>query len=155
MRASSAGDTKVGNDGFKALDVCSRPSLDRAKTETSMSKSELRSSVTAVSALKTIPESPPATPSNNSTTVIPGPRNAITCRDDSGIEGYGIKEDGTLANREIYFCGIIDILQYYNARKMGETVIRKAAGDSDPSCVDPEAYGRRFVKFVSMIFAEE
>ena len=52
--------------------------------------------------------------------------------------------------------GVIDILQYYNARKMGETVIRKAAGNSgqDISCVDPETYGKRFVKFLSNLVEE-
>ena len=51
---------------------------------------------------------------------------------------------------EVYYIGIIDILQYYNARKMGETVIKKAAGgDADNiSCVDPETYGKRFIKFI-------
>ena len=54
------------------------------------------------------------------------------------------------------FPGIIDILQYYNARKIGETVIRKAAGNSglDISCVDPETYGKRFVKFISNLIEE-
>ena len=52
--------------------------------------------------------------------------------------------------------GIIDILQYYNARKMGETVMRKAAGNSgeDISCVDPETYGKRFVKFIANLVEE-
>ena len=63
-----------------------------------------------------------------------------------GIQG------GTPLRPETYYCGIIDILQYYNTRKMGETVIKKAAGgDTDNiRCVDPETYyGKRFVKFIS------
>jgi len=52
--------------------------------------------------------------------------------------------------------GIIDILQYYNARKIGETVMKKAAGNSgsDISCVDPESYGKRFVKFIANLVDE-
>ena len=71
--------------------------------------------------------------------------NPITSLPDLGIQG------GTPLRPETYYCGIIDILQYYNARKMGETVIKKAAGgDADNiSCVDPETYGKRFVKFIS------
>lgn len=70
--------------------------------------------------------------------------NPITSMSDLGIKG------GTPLRPETYYCGIIDILQYYNARKMGETVIKKAAGgDADNiSCVDPETYGKRFVKFI-------
>ncbi len=70
--------------------------------------------------------------------------NPITSNSDLGIQG------GTPLRPETYYCGIIDILQYYNARKMGETVIKKAAGgDADNiSCVDPETYGKRFVKFI-------
>mmetsp|Transcript_19412 Transcript_19412/g.40624 ORF Transcript_19412/g.40624 Transcript_19412/m.40624 type:complete len:1206 (+) Transcript_19412:181-3798(+) len=85
------------------------------------------------------------------------PPNPITPRKDMGIEGYGLKmADGSLAKREIYFCGIIDILQYYNARKIGETVMKKAAGNSgsDISCVDPESYGKRFVKFIANLVDE-
>jgi hypothetical protein len=52
--------------------------------------------------------------------------------------------------RLCHAAGIIDILQYYDARKLGETVIKKATGNSgeDISCVDPETYGKRFVKFM-------
>eukprot|EP00571_Detonula_confervacea_P015135 CAMPEP_0172308002 /NCGR_PEP_ID=MMETSP1058-20130122/8732_1 /TAXON_ID=83371 /ORGANISM="Detonula confervacea, Strain CCMP 353" /LENGTH=921 /DNA_ID=CAMNT_0013020331 /DNA_START=165 /DNA_END=2930 /DNA_ORIENTATION=- len=156
QRASSAGDTKVGNDGFKALEVDSSSS---SETKEATSDSDAGRTTSASSALGAIPESP----GNNSTSGQPlsmsscVPKNAITSRSDSGIEGYGLKlEDGRLAKREIYFCGIIDILQYYNARKMGETVIRKAAGNSgqDISCVDPETYGKRFVKFISNLVEE-
>ncbi|KAL9185092.1 hypothetical protein ACHAXT_002869 [Thalassiosira profunda] len=156
-RASSAGDTKVGNDGFKALEV-GEESVDGEEAI----DNSLRSggSNGALSSLMAIPESPqsestPKTPTP--TPPSPAPKNAITSRDDSGMEGYGAKsEDGTLSKREIYFCGIIDILQYYNARKMGETALRKATGNSgeDISCVDPETYGKRFVKFIGNLVEE-
>ena len=51
--------------------------------------------------------------------------------------------------------GVIDFLQYYNAKKMGETVIKKMSSNEDISCVDPETYGNRFVKFVSSLIEKE
>jgi len=53
--------------------------------------------------------------------------------------------------KEIYYGGVIDILQVYNTRKWGETVVRKVTGNSEQeiSCVDPETYANRFVKFLS------
>lgn len=113
---------------------------------------------------------PPRPPTVRRDTSVP---NAITSRPDSGIEGLGSGAAGgpasaygadvagmsttSVPRREIYFCGVIDILQYYNARKMGETVMRRAAGNGamDISCVDPETYGKRFVRFVSSLIEEE
>lgn len=89
QRASSAGHTKAGNDGFKGLE------LDHTIT----TDTDIKFS----SALKSIPETPMSTSSD---ATAPVPRNAITPRSDSGIEGYEAKlEDGTLARKEIYFCG--------------------------------------------------
>jgi 1-phosphatidylinositol-4-phosphate 5-kinase len=50
---------------------------------------------------------------------------------------------------EIYFMGIIDILQEYNARKHAETAY-KSLRHSKPeiSCVDPVFYARRFTAFL-------
>ena len=52
-----------------------------------------------------------------------------------------------------YVTGIIDILQQYNTRKWGETMMRKAAGnqESQISCVDPVTYADRFVEFISSL----
>lgn len=68
-------------------------------------------------------------------------------RDDMGIKS------GSGEAAEIYFAGIIDILQFYNARKWGETIMRKAVGNSEKeiSCVNPEAYADRFVNFMNSI----
>eukprot|EP00581_Thalassiosira_minuscula_P008899 CAMPEP_0183707060 /NCGR_PEP_ID=MMETSP0737-20130205/3735_1 /TAXON_ID=385413 /ORGANISM="Thalassiosira miniscula, Strain CCMP1093" /LENGTH=907 /DNA_ID=CAMNT_0025934635 /DNA_START=147 /DNA_END=2870 /DNA_ORIENTATION=- len=168
-RASSVGATKVENDGFKALEAMQVKKKKKKKggRRNSSAAEAGGSSTSASSELNAIAESAPDTPSTSSSSTStsrrtalsssPIPKNSITSRSDSGIEGYGMQiEDGTLAKREIYFCGIIDILQYYNARKMGETVIRKAAGNSgqDISCVDPETYGKRFVKFISKLVEE-
>ncbi len=49
----------------------------------------------------------PRTPSRSKSNLSePVPPNPITPRKDMGIEGYGLKmADGSLAKREIYFCG--------------------------------------------------
>mmetsp|Transcript_5679 Transcript_5679/g.13751 ORF Transcript_5679/g.13751 Transcript_5679/m.13751 type:complete len:961 (+) Transcript_5679:230-3112(+) len=54
-----------------------------------------------------------------------------------------------LYETKIYYMGIIDILQQYNARKLIETTYRKVEvrGQAEPSCVSPDDYAGRFVKF--------
>lgn len=137
QRASSVGLFKKGN-------TTTHPALHRGLTDIA------RTSKSPV-ALNIIPESPPS--SSVAAAMSVRKKSAITSRTDSGIEGYGgLLADGTISmNKEIYFCGIIDFLQYYNAMKKGETVVKKAQGHSgeDISCVDPETYGNRFVKFIS------
>lgn len=68
-------------------------------------------------------------------------------RDDMGIVS------GSGESAEIFFAGIIDILQFYNARKWGETIMKKAVGNSENeiSCVSPEVYAERFVHFMESI----
>jgi len=73
-------------------------------------------------------------------------------REDGGIEC--VKGDGTKTlSREIYFGGIIDILQCYNTRKWGETMLKKSFGSSESSisCVNPVVYADRFVEFVDRL----
>lgn len=51
---------------------------------------------------------------------------------------------------KIFFMGIIDILQQYNARKLVETRYRRVQHMKDqlePSCVGPDVYAARFVSF--------
>ena len=102
QRASSAGDTNVGNDGFKALELSNNTT---ASTGGSDSTSGKPTTATRCSSLNAIPESPVwcPPPIKREPSV---PTNGITSREDMGIEGYGAKlEDGSLAKREIYFCG--------------------------------------------------
>jgi len=55
-------------------------------------------------------------------------------------------------NGNIYFMGIIDILQKYNARKKFETAFKSISADvHEISCVDPQAYGRRFLSFMTKV----
>jgi len=73
-------------------------------------------------------------------------------RDDLGIESVS-KDERNESHKEIFFLGIIDILQHYNARKWGETIIKKAVGNSSSSisCVDPTTYADRFVNFMGSL----
>ena len=49
---------------------------------------------------------------------------------------------------KIFYMGIIDILQQYNARKRMETSLRKMENNVlEPSCVSPEDYADRFISF--------
>merc|ERR1711935_184622 len=50
---------------------------------------------------------------------------------------------------KVYYMGIIDILQQYNARKRVETRYRKmeVRGRAEPSCVSPDDYAARFISF--------
>jgi 1-phosphatidylinositol-4-phosphate 5-kinase len=59
------------------------------------------------------------------------------------------KQGDLLYDGKIYFMGIIDILQQYNARKRIETTYRKleVRGRAEPSCVSPQDYADRFIRF--------
>jgi 1-phosphatidylinositol-4-phosphate 5-kinase len=63
---------------------------------------------------------------------------------------HGPKGD-KLYEGKIFYFGIIDILQQYNAQKSLETRYRKLENigpkGQDPSCVHPDEYARRFVLF--------
>eukprot|EP01038_Epipyxis_sp_PR26KG_P010808 gene10808-14509_t len=70
-----------------------------------------------------------------------------TSRVDGGINSRSV--DGTNRMDEIYFMGIIDILQQYNASKRTETFIKGFTNDAKQiSSVDPVSYAKRFIKFM-------
>ena len=79
---------------------------------------------------------------------------SVTSRHAGGIES--IDESGP---KELYFTGIIDFLQQYNARKHMETgvhMFKWAMGGRnfmEASCVDPVSYSTRFVAFLDQIVA--
>ncbi|KAL3777547.1 hypothetical protein ACHAW5_010805 [Stephanodiscus triporus] len=145
-RATTAGYTKRGYDVFEALE-------SRGSASGDVADDDIRRAAKSPLSLNAIPEL--SRSSSDATARVP--KSAITSRSDSGIEGYRVAiRDGTLAKtKEIYFCGIIDFLQYYNAKKMGETVIKKMSSSEDISCVDPETYGNRFFKFISSLIEKE
>ena len=71
--------------------------------------------------------------------------NPWTGRADGGIEGE--------SKQEVFFCGVIDILQQYNTRKRAETFIKGFAANSKQiSCVNPDWYGERFLNFMDAAF---
>ena len=72
---------------------------------------------------------------------------------DSAAE-HGHKRPGNPGHHgsrsaEVYFCGIIDVLQQYNARKRAETFFKGFGNNSKQiSCVDPQWYAERFYDFL-------
>ena len=68
-----------------------------------------------------------------------------TIRSDGGINSRVNNKQGN----EIYYVGLIDILQQYNNRKRGETFFKAFVHDiKQISSVDPETYAERFVDFM-------
>ena len=71
----------------------------------------------------------------------------LTHRRDHGVQSR--LADGS-KGKEIYFVGIIDILQQYNILKRAETFFKSFKYDSRQiSAVDPKWYARRFVEFTA------
>ncbi|CAM9858284.1 unnamed protein product, partial [Hapterophycus canaliculatus] len=67
-------------------------------------------------------------------------------RTDGGITS---EVEGGAPGNDIYFMGIIDILQQYNMRKHAETFWKGLKHDRyEVSCVDPKLYYERFVDFL-------
>ena len=70
-------------------------------------------------------------------------------RDDGGF--WGMNDDGT-PNNEIYYVGIIDILQQYNMIKFTENKWKSwfsSAGSKKISALPPKQYARRFIEFIT------
>lgn len=69
-----------------------------------------------------------------------------TARIDEGINS---RDKGGKRGDDIYFVGIIDILQEYNINKRVETIFKGFTHDvSQISSVDPVTYAKRFIKFM-------
>ena len=57
---------------------------------------------------------------------------------------------------EVYYVGIIDVLQEYNARKWAETKMLQllcCRKTEEVSCVPPKLYARRFREFIIRLIA--
>ncbi|KAG5494040.1 hypothetical protein JKF63_01874 [Porcisia hertigi] len=94
-------------------------------------------------------------------------RSELFGNDSPDIINNGVKLDGRcftadqggmMSNKvpglrqEIYYIGIIDILQEYNARKVVENAVFGAMHDRKRiSCVNPNDYANRFIAFMSSI----
>mmetsp|Transcript_7887 Transcript_7887/g.11927 ORF Transcript_7887/g.11927 Transcript_7887/m.11927 type:complete len:686 (-) Transcript_7887:127-2184(-) len=71
-------------------------------------------------------------------------------RKDFGINSEISGTVGYRRGREVYYMGIIDILQEYNMRKHAETAVKSLRQNrSNISCVDPELYANRFLSFLT------
>lgn len=71
---------------------------------------------------------------------------------DGGTIGYNYEEQ----RQEIYFFGIIDILQRYTGRKKLEHLFKSMAYSSYRiSIVQPSYYAKRFLKFLTSLLSEE
>jgi len=89
---------------------------------------------------------PPASPRAVSGEA-PGLASVWASSDSGGFEARG---EGGRRTGEVYFMGIIDILQVYNASKRAEHFFRGLTHDrSKISAVDPRSYARRFVQFLT------
>lgn len=86
-----------------------------------------------------------STPKYNSQYTGGNHRVSIFQRDRGGL--------ASSSSHEIYFLGIIDILQPYNARKRLETGFKGLVYDVNTiSAVDPATYATRFLHFMENIF---
>ena len=69
---------------------------------------------------------------------------------DGGLASEDISRSGMgITGEEIYFVGIIDILQHYNWRKRSETFFKSCRHNlAEISAVDPQSYRDRFCDFM-------
>lgn len=76
-------------------------------------------------------------------------------QEDSSVRFYSPESGGPVvcsSETEIFFVGVIDILQDYNAFKMVESGIKALMySKRDYSCVSPDLYAQRFINFISSI----
>ncbi|KAF0697469.1 Aste57867_11853 [Aphanomyces stellatus] len=87
----------------------------------------------------------PRTPKTSTASSVTG-GGSIFCRDAGGMYARTPNRKRT---GEIYFVGIIDILQQYNERKIAENGWKRFVyNKNDISAVPPGHYGSRFLEFV-------
>uniref|UniRef100_A0A8C8RDV1 Phosphatidylinositol 5-phosphate 4-kinase type-2 gamma n=1 Tax=Pelusios castaneus TaxID=367368 RepID=A0A8C8RDV1_9SAUR len=74
---------------------------------------------------------------------------------DSYIDVYAIKSAEGGPQREVYFMGLIDTLTQYDAKKKAAHAAKtvKHGAGAEISTVHPEQYAKRFLDFVTNIFA--
>ncbi|XP_063283625.1 phosphatidylinositol 5-phosphate 4-kinase type-2 gamma [Pelobates fuscus] len=71
------------------------------------------------------------------------------------IDVYAIKSSDSAPQKEVYFMGLIDILTQYDAKKKAAHAAKtvKHGAGAEISTVHPDQYGKRFLEFVTNIFA--
>ncbi|XP_064408502.1 phosphatidylinositol 5-phosphate 4-kinase type-2 gamma isoform X2 [Latimeria chalumnae] len=74
---------------------------------------------------------------------------------DPYIDVYAIKSVEGAPQKEVYFMGLIDILTHYDAKKKAAHAAKtvKHGAGAEISTVNPEQYAKRFLEFVTNIFA--
>lgn len=89
-------------------------------------------------------ENPSMRPEGDAPEAMRAPR--LTRRRDGGVRS---RQASGEVGGEVYFMGIIDILQQYNLKKRTETSLRSVVADPKLiSAVDPKFYGERFLAFI-------
>merc|ERR1712146_794958 len=74
-------------------------------------------------------------------------RSGLRCSPCGG--GYRSSNALNVPQKEVYYFGIIDILQPYNLRKRVEHALKSVIeGEEAMSCVDPDTYASRFQAFL-------
>uniref|UniRef100_A0A8C5PPY2 Phosphatidylinositol 5-phosphate 4-kinase type-2 gamma n=1 Tax=Leptobrachium leishanense TaxID=445787 RepID=A0A8C5PPY2_9ANUR len=71
------------------------------------------------------------------------------------IDVYAVKSSDSAPQKEVYFMGLIDILTQYDTKKKAAHAAKtvKHGAGAEISTVHPEQYGKRFLDFVTNIFA--
>ncbi|XP_018424964.1 PREDICTED: phosphatidylinositol 5-phosphate 4-kinase type-2 gamma isoform X3 [Nanorana parkeri] len=71
------------------------------------------------------------------------------------IDVYALKSSDSAPQKEVYFMGLIDILTPYDAKKKAAHAAKtvKHGAGAEISTVHPDQYGKRFLEFVTHIFA--
>ncbi|XP_072263457.1 phosphatidylinositol 5-phosphate 4-kinase type-2 gamma [Pyxicephalus adspersus] len=74
---------------------------------------------------------------------------------DPYIDVYAVKSSDSAPQKEVYFMGLIDILTQYDAKKKAAHAAKtvKHGAGAEISTVHPDQYGKRFLEFVTNIFA--
>ena len=86
---------------------------------------------------------------------VPPPARRIAPEDETCFtadQGGMMSAGGLTGEHEVYYVGIIDILQEYNLWKRSETAVRSVVDDAkEISSVHPKDYASRFIAFMSSI----
>ena len=92
----------------------------------------------------------PAKPLGELNDLVEVPRHSIIGLANRRDGGISSKPKAGGNGTDVYFVGIIDILQQYNTSKYAETMIKSVSSDrATISCVPPGEYADRFVNFLS------
>jgi len=130
----------------KSSPVNSPETANRKVNQTTKKKSSARGGDAIMSLEVDEPEPITTRQRAESTQILAFGHHPWTARPDGGINSRN--SDGTRGN-EIYYCGIIDILQAYDMRKQSESLLKGLFQDRKKiSSVNPDAYARRFTEFM-------